>query len=873
MIYCPKCATANRDGSRFCNECGEKLSSQTQIKCPHCGVLNSVQSVFCSECGGRLLVTPPSSPGAKASPTIKGLSLPTKTEVSGEGEESSKVQGPEAEDIPAWLRELGGSLSGKSAGTEETLPEGSAEIPDWLRDLRSSLPEGPEADADQTEEAVSEDVPGWLAELRPSAPEAQPEPEPEAEEGEVPDWLAELRPSAPVAKAEPEPEPEAEEGEVPDWLAELRPSAPAAKAEPEPEPEAEEGEVPDWLAELRPSAPVAQPEPEPEPEPQAEEGEIPDWLAELQPSAPAAQPEPEPEPEAEEGEVPDWLAELRPSAPVAEAELEPGPEAEEGEVPDWLAELRPSAPAAKAEPEPEPEPEAEEGEVPVWLAELRPSAPVAEAEPEPEPEPEAEEGEVPDWLAELRPSAPAAKPEPEPEPAPEVEEPEGGIPDWLVQLRPSTEEPGQSPAEEPVSSVSVPDWLAGLKAELPAEPALPGEEALAEAELPDWLVPSEMDGGEESLAQAEIPAWLLALKPRELKGGEEEEASSELFLEEPVEETGILAGLQGTLPVEMLIAQPRAAAAPKQAVAWTADSPQARLFAEIVAKPSEAAPKVLAKPAAQTLSRVARWVIALVLIAAVTVPLLLKEPLFQRSVEGIPAVAGLYSTVQDLAPGAPVLVAFDYDPTTSDEMNVVAQAVVGHLMDQGARVVAISLLPAGPATAEGLLESLAAGRSYANLGYLPGQEAAVRLLGQSLQTAQVRDYHGTPLADLEAMAGIDTIQKFDLIVELAATQNTLRWWIEQVGTPYQIPLAAGVSAAVDPLARPYFETENRQLRGIVGGVPGAATYEALRNGQDQLTGPSASRLDALLSGHVVLVLVLLVGNVAFLVRRGTGRKH
>jgi hypothetical protein len=340
-----------------------------------------------------------------------------------------------------------------------------------------------------------------------------------------------------------------------------------------------------------------------------------------------------------------------------------------------------------------------------------------------------------------------------------------------------------------------------------------------------------------------------------------------------MENTGLLAGLKGILPVEMLIAQPRAAAAPKPAAARLADSPQARLFAEIVAQPPEAAPRALAQPAAQALSQVSRWIIALVLIAAVTVPLLLKEPWFVRSVEPTPPVEGLYQTIDSLSPGSPVLVAFDYDPTTSDEMNVVAQAIVGHLMDRGARVVAVSLLPAGPATAESILESLGAGQSYANLGYLPGQVAAVRLLGQSLQTAQVRDYRGTPLADLEAMAGITTIEQFALIVDLAAAQNTLRWWIEQVGAPYAVPMGAGVSASVQPLALPYFETTSRQLVGVVGGVPDAATYDALRSGQDRLLGPLASRLDSQLAGHIILILVLLVGNAVYLVRGGTGRKH
>ena len=202
-------------------------------------------------------------------------------------------------------------------------------------------------------------------------------------------------------------------------------------------------------------------------------------------------------------------------------------------------------------------------------------------------------------------------------------------------------------------------------------------------------------------------------------------------------------------------------------------------------------------------------------------------------------------------------------------------------MDQGARVVAISLLPAGPATAQSALDRLATerpdyadsyGQRYANLGYLPGQATAIRLLGLSLETALPQDFQGTLLDSMPVMQGLNSIQDFDLIVELAATQDTLRSWIEQAGTPYAVPLGAGVSASVDPFARPYYQTESQQLLGMIGGVPGAAAYEALRSGQDEPTDATAVRLDSQLAGNLVLVLVLLIGNVAYLARRGTGRK-
>ena len=212
-------------------------------------------------------------------------------------------------------------------------------------------------------------------------------------------------------------------------------------------------------------------------------------------------------------------------------------------------------------------------------------------------------------------------------------------------------------------------------------------------------------------------------------------------------------------------------------------------------------------------------------------------------------------------------------------MDALAQSVVGHLMDRGIRIVAVSLFPAGPPMAQAMLDSQAEerpayaasyGQGYVNLGFIPGQAAAIRLLGESLQLAFPRDFQGTPLSDLTVMEGLTSIQSFDLVIELAATQDTLRWWIEQAGMPYSISLGAGVSAAVAPMARPYYQTEPRQLVGLVGGVPDAAVYEALRSGQDSLVGTMAARLDSQLAGHLVLILVLLVGNGVYLVRRGTG---
>jgi hypothetical protein len=241
----------------------------------------------------------------------------------------------------------------------------------------------------------------------------------------------------------------------------------------------------------------------------------------------------------------------------------------------------------------------------------------------------------------------------------------------------------------------------------------------------------------------------------------------------------------------------------------------------------------------------------------------------------------LHEAIGSLDSGSAALVAFDYDPATSGEMDILARAIVGHLMDRHARIVAVSLLPAGPAAAQDLLDGLAReregyrdsyGQSYANLGFAPGQAAAVRLLAQSLETAAPSDFHGTPLSQLGISEGLYGVHSFDLIVELAATPDSMRWWIEQAGAPLGVPVGAGVSASVAPWARPYFQTEPQILVGLLGGESDAAMYDAYLQGQQHISGPFYARLDSQLAGHLLLVCLILVGNGAYLVRRSRGRK-
>ena len=83
--------------------------------------------------------------------------------------------------------------------------------------------------------------------------------------------------------------------------------------------------------------------------------------------------------------------------------------------------------------------------------------------------------------------------------------------------------------------------------------------------------------------------------------------------------------------------------------------------------------------------------------------------------------------------------------------------------------------------------------------------------------------------------------------------------------------AAAVSASAEPLIRPYYETEPRQLEGIVGGVTGTALYEVLRSDSATPTETTTSRLNAQLLGTILFAVVLVGGNVVYFAQRGLGR--
>lgn len=48
---CPNCGFQNPEGTKFCQECGTKLSAAQRTNCPNCGAALTPNARFCGECG------------------------------------------------------------------------------------------------------------------------------------------------------------------------------------------------------------------------------------------------------------------------------------------------------------------------------------------------------------------------------------------------------------------------------------------------------------------------------------------------------------------------------------------------------------------------------------------------------------------------------------------------------------------------------------------------------------------------------------------------------------------------------------------------------------------------------------------------------
>ncbi len=870
-----------------------------EVRCPMCGRMNPEGQEVCKFCQARIipLFKPPTGDNEMSFGKSDEDDVPDwLKDLRGDDDQGSGERGLEDEDVPDWLRSEGEDSSVTETEPDEGIDE-AGEVPDWLARLggaeetaEEAAPDSSPPFADQDEElpdwlrsedSPEETLPDWTA-------DSQAETSAESQAEGDSDWLNRVRSRFQDDQEAESPdfqEEQFEEDQTGALEGEADRGAPEFASLSTPgagERASDEDEMPDWLSSLGREADET-PQPAEAEHDLAPKAGITDWLNALdseEGAGEAQEAQVEAAAEASDEGVPDWLSDLKEEQETAKEEAaEPGEEpAEQGEVPDWLKEVQGREavePAASAE---SPEESTD------WMAALTSASdelqPVEEGElpPQGAEEPALSEekldvlGEqIPDWLDELDSGEEAALPEEAGAEPGEVFSDHAGeeIPDWLSGLSASAEE-GQAPAD------SVPAMVVGDEEKTPE-----GVDSGYLTTLPEWVAQiseeneqPEEQGEEGSLERASLPEWLEAMRPVETAAPLVQYADEG---DEHVENAGPLAGLRGVLPAEPEIARARKAPAYSIKLQVT-DEQQARMLAIKRLIESESTPKSVPSPFMLPTSYIIRIMIFLVLVGSIVLVWWVGGDQLQTPLpSGTERKDVLTATqlIDQLSPNASVLIAVDYEPGFSGELDTAARAAISQLAGKGAYLALVSTSLSGPALGERLMASvpLPEGTSlkYINLGFIPGSSAGLQWFAQFPAQVVPKGLDGTSAWLDNPLSTLDGLGSFSLVIVITADSNVARAWIEQVQPQLskgQIPLMMITSAQSEPMIRPYASSASHQVSALVSGLAGGVAYE---NELGQYY-PLSSYWGAFSAAMTVTVVLLIIGSVVSLISRTLGRE-
>jgi len=614
-------------------------------------------------------------------------------------------------------------------------------------------------------------------------------------------------------------------------------------------------EIPGWFASAD-EAPTTQADPEEEAASKL------DWLDDTDQEPAMTSP-------AEKDDIQDRLAATdKPSQPEAvPAE----------EIPEWLTSAD-EASTTQADPEEEAASKLD------WLD---------DSDQEPAITSPAEKDNIPDWLA-----AAAVPSQPEVIPTDD-------IPDWLTRaddlLEPKTESQPEEQAAALTSKQTAPDHLKEIEdislSEHDSSPAsLPTETSISDTgleddifgtdQLPAWLIEYDeedepsytVESDTNGLTPAALPDWIEAIRPKDMAGME----SSGFQQHVPAETSGPLAGISDALKAEPEIVNLQKLPAYSVKLEVSEKQIQSAAILEKLIEQETAAPSVPPKPTAIP-ARAIRWIIASLFFIVISFAIISSEqPTIPRYQGMVPEqVFKASEQINALSPKDTVLIAFDYEPGTSGELNTAAVPVLDHIMLKGARLALISTTPTGPALADHMVNTLLkehhylSGLQYINLGYIPGGASGLLGFTQIPQQITPLSFDGMNSWQTRPLEGIYTLSDFSLVVVITDNPDIARTWFEQIQpTLAGTPLIAIISAQAEAILQPYYGNgdESAQIQGLVSGILGGAAYEQI-TGRANLASQYWKALNfGILTAIIIILLGSAINSITIMMKRNQGKK-
>ncbi len=277
----------------------------------------------------------------------------------------------------------------------------------------------------------------------------------------------------------------------------------------------------------------------------------------------------------------------------------------------------------------------------------------------------------------------------------------------------------------------------------------------------------------------------------------------------------------------------------------------------------------------QLIGKIDRKIIFIILAIVIIVPLLKPFGLISRASSRAEAV---FNAVDAIPPGKPLMISIDFDPSSMPELYPMLTAILRHAFAKDIKVVVLGLWLTGMGLGEQALETVSHeynkvyGKDYVFLGWKSGVLPVILGMGENIKQVFPADYYGKPLDSLPMMNNIKNYRDIPFFISLSAGDPGYSYWVAYAQSRYGLKIGTGVTAVTAADAYPFLQTG--QLTGLLAGMKGASEYEFLikEKGYSKALSPASQAMDAQSLGHLLILLLIVLGNLGYFFTRKTTSK-
>jgi hypothetical protein len=273
------------------------------------------------------------------------------------------------------------------------------------------------------------------------------------------------------------------------------------------------------------------------------------------------------------------------------------------------------------------------------------------------------------------------------------------------------------------------------------------------------------------------------------------------------------------------------------------------------------------------LLKIDRRIIYIVMGLLVMIPLI--KPLGLGVTSG-PRAKTLFDAIDAVPAGKTILISVDFDPSSMPELYPMLTAVMRHAFAKDLKVLLCGLWVTGAGLADKAVTEIPPefGKKYGEdvifLGWKAGVDAVILGMGENIKNVYPVDYYGKSLDSLPMMNTVKQLRDIPIMVAISAGTPGYQDWLLYAQSRYGMRVGAGLTAVSAADAYPFLQSG--QLTGMLAGMKGGAEYEVLvqKAGYSKAYMPAVAAMDSQSLAHIVIMLLVIVGNIAYFATRKRG---